>query len=80
MEVSPWYGIFFCCYILFVQFAIFSIVTMIFLRDALSAVADERDRYARKLLQLFTAIDTSKDGIISREEFEFSSNDPKTEP
>jgi len=79
-EVTHWYGFFFVIYISIVVFAMFRIITALFLKDTLSVAAGdsemmisermrEKQTYAAKLRDFFTAADTSHDGNLSIEEF-----------
>jgi len=80
-KVTPLYSIPFALYIAGVVFAMFRIITALFLKDTLSIAqsdADtviqdkmrEKNAYAQKLLSFFRAADTSGDGIVTLEEFE----------
>lgn len=79
-DVSTWYVLFFVAYISGVVFAMFRIITAIFLRDTLAiantdaesqihAKMKEKEAYADKLLHFFEECDTCGDGIITEEEF-----------
>mmetsp|Transcript_110175 Transcript_110175/g.306357 ORF Transcript_110175/g.306357 Transcript_110175/m.306357 type:complete len:228 (-) Transcript_110175:167-850(-) len=80
-QVGATYAVFFLTYISAVVFAMFRIVTALFLRDTLCvATADteatirekmkEKQAYAQKLRDFFEAADTSGDGMLSLSEFE----------
>jgi hypothetical protein len=79
-QVGGFYLVFAVVYISVVVFAIIRIITAIFLRETLMVASKDSDlmcqerlkqkeSYARKLGQLFHAVDTSGDGKLSREEF-----------
>mmetsp|Transcript_60467 Transcript_60467/g.128168 ORF Transcript_60467/g.128168 Transcript_60467/m.128168 type:complete len:672 (+) Transcript_60467:176-2191(+) len=80
-EVGVFYALFFCVYIVMVTFAMFRIITALFLRDTMAlassdaetAVQDQikqRETYAIQLLEFFNAADESQDGSLTLEEFE----------
>jgi len=80
-EVSVWWSLFFIVYIAGVIFAMFRIITALFIKDTMSVAAQdaeaviqdkmkEKARYAEKLLDVFSAADTSGDGYVTWEEFE----------
>merc|ERR1719188_2550932 len=74
-DVSPFYAVFFVVYIVAVTFAMFRIITALFLRDTLALASSDaetavqekikqRERYAAKLMDFFIAADTSADGFL----------------
>eukprot|EP00405_Crypthecodinium_cohnii_P058262 CAMPEP_0206621040 /NCGR_PEP_ID=MMETSP0325_2-20121206/61997_1 /ASSEMBLY_ACC=CAM_ASM_000347 /TAXON_ID=2866 /ORGANISM="Crypthecodinium cohnii, Strain Seligo" /LENGTH=300 /DNA_ID=CAMNT_0054144145 /DNA_START=479 /DNA_END=1381 /DNA_ORIENTATION=- len=80
-EVSTGYACFFIFYIISVTFAMFRIITALFLRDTLALASSDaeaeindkmkqREAYAEKLLDFFHAADASDDGYLTLEEFE----------
>jgi len=80
-EVSSSFAVFFFVYIIVVVFAMFRIITALFLRDTLAfasrdaeaAVQEkikQKESYASKLLDFFEAADTSKDGFLTLAEFQ----------
>jgi len=80
-EVNPMYAFFFAGYIVTVVFAMFRIITALFLKDTLAVASADADTaiqeaerkkqaYAKKLLAFFEAADLSGDGLLSRDEFE----------
>lgn len=80
-QVSAGYAIFFYIYISIVVFAMFRIISALFLKDTLTVASmdvevmihdkmKEKSIYAQKLLDFFLAADTSGDGMMSLEEFE----------
>lgn len=90
-DVNPAYSIFFFIYIIAVTFAMFRIITMLFLRDTLAlansdaemAVREkqkQQQRYAGKLMDFFNAADSSGDGFLSASEFQeiLSNSEVKT--
>jgi len=87
-EVSPFYCIFFVCYIGGVHFAIIRIVSALFLKETLRIAADdaelqvqqrmkEKEAFARKLRDLFDRTDQSGDGLITQHELDAALADPK---
>jgi len=81
-EVNVLYSVFFVFYIIAVTFAIFRIITALFLRDTMALAASdaevavqarmaEKQRYASNLLDFFLAADLSGDGFLSQEEFDY---------
>mmetsp|Transcript_102801 Transcript_102801/g.257912 ORF Transcript_102801/g.257912 Transcript_102801/m.257912 type:complete len:604 (+) Transcript_102801:60-1871(+) len=87
-NVHPLYAVFFFVYIVAVVFAIFRIISALFLRDTLAlAAADaevaiqdkmmQKEAYAAKLLDFFLAADVSGDGFLTAEEFDDMLKDPK---
>jgi len=80
-EVSATYAVFFIVYIITVTFAMFRIITALFLRDTLALASSDaemaiqekmrqKESCAAKLLDFFQAADTSKDGYLTLAEFE----------
>jgi len=80
-DVSSSFAVFFFVYIIVVVFAMFRIITALFLRDTLAfasrdaeaAVQEkmrQKESYASKLLDFFDAADTSKDGFLTLNEFQ----------
>jgi len=79
-KVSAWYGVFFAFYVAGVVFALIRIITALFLKETLQAAANDTDmmirlkmcekaKCARKLEELFAAIDSTGDGVIGVDEF-----------
>lgn len=80
-DVSAAYAVFFFIYISSVTFAMFRIITALFLKDTLGVASHdvelaiqekmkEKHSYAAQLLEFFVAADTSGDGYLTIEEFE----------
>lgn len=80
-EVNATYSVFFFIYIISVTFAMFRIITALFLRDTLALASSDaemavqekmkqKESYASKLLDFFSAADTSQDGYLTLGEFE----------
>jgi len=87
-DVSPGFGVFFFVYIVAVVFAIFRIISALFLRDTLALAAadadiaiqdkmNQKEAYAAKLLEFFLAADVSGDGHLTHSEFDAMLTDPK---
>jgi len=87
-EVSVGFAAFFMLYISLVVFAIFRIITALFIKDTLAAAGNdtetmihekmkEKENYVLKLLQFFEAADATSDGLISLQEFEDALENPK---
>mmetsp|Transcript_86137 Transcript_86137/g.248718 ORF Transcript_86137/g.248718 Transcript_86137/m.248718 type:complete len:647 (-) Transcript_86137:331-2271(-) len=87
-QLGAQYGFFFLVYISGVTFAMFRIITALFLRDTLAVAsadtelviqekAKDRNGYAQRLLDFFEAADTSGDGYLTIEEFESILNDER---
>jgi len=79
-HVNWLYGVFFFVYIIAVTFAMFRIITALFLRDTLAVAANDaeyavreklkqRDSYTEKLLEFFHAADSSGEGFLTFEQF-----------
>jgi hypothetical protein len=87
-HVSPWYSIFFFLYVGGVVFAVIRIITALFLKDTLAVAANDqemmmqqkakdKDKFARKLREVFEEADESGDGTVCWEEFQGMLNNPK---
>jgi hypothetical protein len=87
-NVSEWFGLFFMIYRCVVGFAMLSVIQAVFIQQTMkSAQLDEdfmiqqksreKQAYARKLLKVFTTLDTSGDGYLSWDEFEGLFTDPR---
>jgi Ca2+-binding EF-hand superfamily protein len=79
-NISEWFGVFFLIYRCVVGFAMLSVIQAVFIQQTMkSAQLDddfviqqkhrEKEAYAAKLLKIFRKLDTSGDGLISRQEF-----------
>jgi len=79
-RVNAWFAIFFAFYVAGVVFALIRIITALFLKETLQAAANdtemvirlkmsEKAKCAKKLDELFSAIDTTGDGVIQVDEF-----------
>eukprot|EP00443_Scrippsiella_acuminata_P120810 CAMPEP_0115711272 /NCGR_PEP_ID=MMETSP0272-20121206/73474_1 /TAXON_ID=71861 /ORGANISM="Scrippsiella trochoidea, Strain CCMP3099" /LENGTH=194 /DNA_ID=CAMNT_0003153053 /DNA_START=48 /DNA_END=630 /DNA_ORIENTATION=- len=75
-------------YIVAVVFAMFRIITALFLKDTLAVAANDAEsaiqtkmrqakKFANELLSFFRAADKSKDGVLTLEEFENTLQDPR---
>jgi len=80
-EVSFLWAAFFVVYIAGVIFAMFRIITALFIKDTMAVASQdaeavirekmkEKARYAQKLHEVFLAADTSGDGFVTRAEFQ----------
>jgi len=80
VDMEPAYFLFFGVYIIFVVFAMFRIITAVFLKETLVIASRDvelaveekikKDRaYVDKLKSFFTAFDASEDGVLSEWEF-----------
>lgn len=80
-NVSPGYAVFFALYVTSVTFAMFRIITALFLKDTLRVASldvdatilekmSDKQHYTQKLADFFHAADTSEDGFLTQEEFE----------
>jgi len=80
-DISPVYAAFFGVYIITVTFAMFRIISALFLRDTLAVASSDaelavqermknREAYAERLIDFFHAADSSNDGLLTLEEFE----------
>jgi len=87
-DVSPWFAAFFIVYIVTIVFALFRIISALFLRDTLALAADDahlavqqkmtqKEKSAQQMLEFFTAADVSGDGVLSQEEFDNILRDEK---
>merc|ERR1711879_171632 len=79
VDVHAGWGIFFSAYIVVVTFAIFRIITALFIQETMKIASsddermlkkhmDEKNAYIRKLRNVFLAADTSGDGNLNYEE------------
>jgi len=80
-HVNWWYGVFFFIYIIAVTFAMFRIITALFLKDTLEVTANDaeyavrekikqRESYTEKLLEFFHAADLHGEGFLTFEKFQ----------
>jgi len=87
-HVSPLYSIFFFLYVGGVVFAVIRIITALFLKDTLAVAANDqemmmqqkakdKEKFARKLREVFEEADESGDGTVCWEEFQGMLNNPK---
>jgi len=87
-KVSPAWSIFFLVYVFAVIFAMFRIITALFLRDALAVAAQDqeaaliaeeakRKNVAGKLAAVFKRADTSGDGMLTFDEFDLLLGNPQ---
>jgi len=85
---SPLYAIPFFIYIAGVVFAVIRIITALFLKDTLAVAANDqemmmqqkakdKEKFARKLREVFEEADESGDGTVCWEEFQGMLNNPK---
>mmetsp|Transcript_80938 Transcript_80938/g.212468 ORF Transcript_80938/g.212468 Transcript_80938/m.212468 type:complete len:580 (+) Transcript_80938:125-1864(+) len=88
--VSPWYAIFFFCYVGGVVFAVIHVVSALLIKDTLAvAAADqdmmmaqkakEKDKFARRLREVFSSADESDDGMVNWDEFHAMLGNPKAQ-
>mmetsp|Transcript_82891 Transcript_82891/g.216000 ORF Transcript_82891/g.216000 Transcript_82891/m.216000 type:complete len:360 (+) Transcript_82891:2-1081(+) len=79
-EMNNAYAFFFFVYIIFVNFALFRIVTALFLKDTMAQAAKDaelevqqrlkqKEQFASNLMEFFLAADTSGDGLLTEKEF-----------
>lgn len=87
-EVSNWYALFFFTYVFLVVFALFRIITAVFLKDTMEVAArdaqllvqkkmQQKEEFARQMLEFFEVADTSGDGYMTLEELHAVLSNPK---
>jgi len=87
-KVSHTYVLFFVTYVTIIVFAVIRVISAIFLKDTLDAAQNDaealvverlrkKDKYVRKLEEVFAAIDESGDGMISEERLSHILSNPK---
>mmetsp|Transcript_89007 Transcript_89007/g.223958 ORF Transcript_89007/g.223958 Transcript_89007/m.223958 type:complete len:533 (+) Transcript_89007:92-1690(+) len=87
-DVSNLYALFFFVYIISVVFALFRIITALFLKDTMALAAkdaevaiqqklEQKEQLAKNLLDFFEAADSSGDGVLTAEEFNEILSNPK---
>jgi len=86
-DVGVGYSLFFVAYIVFVVFAVIRVISAIFLKETLDAAQNDAQlvvrekakasqEYVKRLNKVFSTMDVSQDGVVSKEEFMQLCQDP----